>query len=71
MKRVKQEHKQIEIEKLQVLLNAVGFHIDYQNTDLISRVLKINKAKATIIDCVEIRQQWQKDYENKELYTEI
>ena len=71
MTRVKQEHKQIEIEKLQVLLNAVGFHIDYQNTDLISRVLKINKAKATIIDCVEIRQQWQKDYENKELYTEI
>ncbi len=71
MKRVKQEHKQIEIEKLQVLLNAVGFHIDYQNTDLISRVLKINNAKATIKDCVAIRQQWQKDYENKELFTEI
>ena len=71
MKRVKQEHKQFEIEKLQVLLNAVGFHIDYQNTDLIYRTLKINNAKATIKDCVDIRQQWQKHYENKELYTEI
>jgi hypothetical protein len=71
MKRVKQEHKQIEIEKLQVLLNAVGFNLDYQATDLIHRTLKINNAKATIKDCVAIRQQWQKHYENKDLYTEI
>lgn len=71
MKRVKIEHQKIEVHKLQVLLNAVGFNLDYQATDLIHRTLKINNAKATIKDCVEIRQQWQKDYENKELYTEI
>ena len=41
MKRVKQEHKQIEIEKLQVLFNAVGFNFDYQTADLIHRTLKI------------------------------
>tara|TARA_R110000772_G_scaffold46431_1_gene105992 strand:+ start:668 stop:883 length:216 start_codon:yes stop_codon:yes gene_type:complete len=71
MKRVKQEHKQMEVEKLQVLLNAVGFNFDYQSTDLIFRTLKINSSKATIKDCVAIRQQWQKHYENQELYTEI
>lgn len=70
MKIVKQEHKQIEIEKLQVLLNAVGFNFDYQATDLLHRTLKLDN-KATIKDCVAIRQQWQKHYENKELYTEI
>lgn len=70
MKRVKQEHKQIEIEKLQVLLNAVGFNFDYQATDLLHRTLKLDN-KATIKDCVAIRQQWQKHYENKELHTEI
>ena len=71
MRRVKQEFKRIEIEKLQAILNAVGYNFDYQNADLISRVLKINNAKATIKDCVAIRQQWQKHYENQELYTEI
>ena len=71
MKRVKIEHQNIEVHKLQVLLNAVGFNLDYQNADLIFRTLKINNAKATIKDCVAIRQQWQKHYENKELYTEI
>lgn len=71
MKKVKIEHQKFEVHKLQVLLNAVGFHFDYQNADLIYRTLKIKNAKATIKDCVAIRQQWQKDYENKELYTEI
>lgn len=71
MKRVKIEHQNIEVHKLQVLLNAVGFNFDYQAADLISRVLKINNAKSTIKDCVDIRQQWQKDYENKELFAEI
>lgn len=71
MTRVKQEHKQIEIEKLQVLFNAVGFNFDYQTADLIYRTLKMYNAKATIKDCVDIRQQWQKHYENKDLYTEI
>jgi len=71
MKRVKIEHQNIEVHKLQVLLNAVGFNFDYQAADLISRVLKMYNAKATIKDCVSIRQEWQKHYENKELYTEI
>jgi len=70
MKRVKIEHQNIEVHKLQVLLNAVGFNLDYQATDLIFRTLKLDN-KATIKDCVDIRQQWQKHYENKELYTEI
>jgi len=70
MKRVKIEHQNIEVHKLQVLLNAVGFNLDYQAADLIHRTLKLDK-KATIKDCVDIRQQWQKHYENKDLYTEI
>ena len=71
MKKVKQEHKQFEIEKLQIMLNAVGFNFDYQHTDLISRTLKINTKKATIQDCLEVRKQWLKEYENQDLYLEI
>ena len=69
MKIVKMEHKNIEVLKLQVLLNSVGFNVDYQSTDLINRVLKIKNP--TLKSCVEVRQEWQKYYENKDLFTEI
>ena len=71
MKKVKQEHKQFEIEKLQIMLNAVGFNFGYPQVDLISRTLKLNKAKATIKDAWEVRKEWEKHYENKDLYVEI
>ena len=71
MKKVKQEHKQFEIEKLQIMLNAVGFNFDYQKVDLISRTLKVNKPKATIKDVLEVRKEWEKHYENQDLYVEI
>ena len=71
MKKVKQEHQKIEIQVLQTMLNAVGFNLDYQHTDLIHRTLKINKRKATIQDCLEVRKQWLKEYENQDLYVEI
>lgn len=71
MKKVKQEHKQFEIEKLQIMLNAVGFNFGYPQVDLISRTLKLNKAKATIKDAWEVRKEWEKHYENQDLYVEI
>ena len=71
MKRIKTEHQKLEIQILQTMLNAVGFHLDYQTTDLIHRTLKLKSSKATLLDCAEIKKKWQKDYENKELYTEI
>ena len=71
MKKVKQEHQKIEVQILQTMLNAVGFNLDYQHTDLISRTLKINTKKATIQDCLEVRKQWLKEYENQDLYVEI
>lgn len=70
MKRVKIEYQNLEVHKLQVLLNAVGFNFDYQGADLIHRTLKLDN-KATLKDCVKVRQQWQKYFENKDLYTEI
>jgi len=71
MKKVKQEHQKIEIQILQTMLNAVGFNFDYQSTDLLYRTLKLKSSKATLQDCAEIKKKWQKDYENKELFTEI
>lgn len=71
MKRVKIEHQKIEIQILQTMLNAVGFSLDYQTTDLLHRTFKLKSSKATLQDCAEIKKQWQKDYENKELFTEI
>ena len=71
MKKVKQEHKQFEIEKLQIMLNAVGFNFDYQKVDLIARTLKVNKPKATIKDVWNVRKEWEKHYENQDLYVEL
>lgn len=71
MKKVKQEHQKIEIQVLQTMLNAVGFNFDYQHVDLISRTLKVNKPKATIKDVWEVRKEWEKHYENQDLYVEI
>ena len=81
MKKVKQEHKQFEIEKLQIMLNAVGLNLSYQEADLISRVVECMDIYTLTVDefintltvdeVINIKRNWLKDYENQDLYVEI
>ena len=72
MKKVKQEHKQFEIEKLQIMLNAVGLNLSYQEADLINRVVEcMDIYSLTVDEVINIKRNWLKDYENKDLYVEI
>lgn len=72
MKKVKQEHKQFEIEKLQIMLNAVGLNLSYQEADLISRVVEcMDIYSLTVDEVINIKRNWLKDYENQDLYVEI
>lgn len=72
MKKVKQEHKQFEIEKLQIMLNAVGLNLSYQEADLINRVVEcMDIYSLTVDEVINIKRKWLKDYENQDLYVEI
>ena len=72
MKKVKQEHKQFEIEKLQIMLNAVGVNLSYQEADLINRVVEcMDIYSLTVDEVINIKRNWLKDYENQDLYVEI
>lgn len=72
MKKVKQEHKQFEIEKLQIMLNAVGLNLSYQETDLINRVVEcMDIYSLTVHEVINIKRNWLKDYENQDLYVEL
>ena len=72
MKKVKQEHKQFEIEKLQIILNAVGLNLSYQEADLINRVVEcMDIYSLTVDEVINIKRNWLKDYENQDLYVEI
>jgi len=72
MKKVKQEHKQFEIEKLQIMLNAVGLNLSYQEADLINRVVEcMDIYSLTVDEVINIKRNWLKDYENQDLYVEI
>jgi len=72
MKKVKQEHKQFEIEKLQIMLNAVGLNLSYQEADLINRVVEcMDIYSLTVDEVINIKRNWLKDYENHDLYVEI
>lgn len=72
MKKVKQEHKQFEIEKLQIILNAVGLNLSYQEADLVNRVVEcMDIYSLTVDEVINIKRNWLKDYENQDLYVEI
>ena len=72
MKKVKQEHKQFEIEKLQIMLNAVGLNLSYQEADLVNRVVEcMDIYSLTVDEVINIKRNWLKDYENQDLYVEI
>ena len=72
MKKVKQEHKQFEIEKLQIMLNAVGLNLSYQEADLINRVVEcMDIYSLTVDEVINIKRNWLKYYENQDLYVEL
>lgn len=72
MKKVKQEHKQFEIEKLQIMLNAVGLNLSYQEADLINRVVEcMDIYSLTVDEVINIKRNWLKHYENQDLYVEL
>ena len=72
MKKVKQEHKQFEIEKLQIMLNAVGLNLSYQEADLVNRVVEcMDIYSLTVDEVINIKRNWLKHYENQDLYVEL
>ena len=72
MKKVKQEHKQFEIEKLQIMLNAVGLNLSYQEADLVNRVVEcMDIYSLTVDEVINIKRNWLKDYKNQDLNVEL
>jgi ribosomal protein S11 len=64
MKRVSEKDKEHEVEKLQTVLNGLGFQFNYQQADLINQGIKINTINATLKDLIETKKKWELKYEN-------